>query len=194
MNLADKYSVPREIALLYEFLNSTDQRQYLEKGHQHVPSDHLATPNQFQAWMRAAGLLPKGGSIPAAEHGRAIELRTAIRSFLQLPPESRASVRELTDRLNKLSLLYPLAMQISESGSLALRPVAGVNGLARVLAELFTLAVSGHLDRLKMCDSPECHWVFFDRSKPANRRWCSSLLCGNRQKTRDYRSRIKDTK
>jgi predicted RNA-binding Zn ribbon-like protein len=194
MDLARKYSVPREIALLYEFLNSTDQRQYLEKGHQHVPSDLLATPTQFQGWMRAAGLLPKGGCISAAEHRRAIELRTAIRSFLQLPSESGSSVREMVDHLNKLSLLYPLAMQISESGSFALQPAIGGNGLARVLAELFTLAISGRLDRLKMCDSPECHWVFFDRSKPANRRWCSSLLCGNRQKTRDYRNRVKETK
>ena len=32
-------------------------------------------------------------------------------------------------------------------------------------------------------------WIFLDRSKPGNRRWCSSLICGNRQKTRDYRKR-----
>jgi predicted RNA-binding Zn ribbon-like protein len=144
--------------------------------------------------MRAAGLLPKSGSISAVEHRRALELRAAIRSFLQLPPESRASAHELADRVNQLGLLYPLAVRISESGGFALQPAAGVNGLACVLAELFTLAISERLDRLKICDSPECHWVFFDRSKPANRRWCSSLLCGNRQKTRDYRSRIKDTK
>ena len=40
-----------------------------------------------------------------------------------------------------------------------------------------------------MCDLEECHWVFYDRSKPGARRWCASALCGNRQKTRAYRLR-----
>jgi predicted RNA-binding Zn ribbon-like protein len=34
--------------------------------------------------------------------------------------------------------------------------------------------------------------VFFDRSKPATRRWCMSTLCGNRMKTRTYRERRRD--
>jgi predicted RNA-binding Zn ribbon-like protein len=40
-----------------------------------------------------------------------------------------------------------------------------------------------------MCASDECQRVFFDRSKPASRRWCQSTLCGNRNKTRAYRER-----
>ena len=66
---------------------------------------------------------------------------------------------------------------------------ASVSGLGNVLAELYRLSETGKLDRLKLCDSDECRWMFYDHSKPANRRWCSSALCGNRQKTRDYRSR-----
>jgi predicted RNA-binding Zn ribbon-like protein len=34
--------------------------------------------------------------------------------------------------------------------------------------------------------------VFFDRSKPATRRWCMSTLCGNRTKTRTYRARQRE--
>ena len=34
--------------------------------------------------------------------------------------------------------------------------------------------------------------MFYDRSKPTTRRWCSSLLCGNRQKTRAYRARQRE--
>ena len=191
MRLAKKYSVPQEIAVLYEFLNSTDQRQFLEKGEQHVPSDHLASAAQLEAWMRGAGLLAKGQRITANDHRRALELRAAIRFFLQISPESRSTPNSFVDRLNKLSEFYPLVVRNIDSGSLVLQPAAGTNALGIVLAELFSLAQSGRLDRLKMCDSPECGWVFFDRSKPANRRWCSSSLCGNRQKTRDYRNRIK---
>ncbi|MBN9043312.1 MAG: CGNR zinc finger domain-containing protein [Rhizobiales bacterium] len=31
--------------------------------------------------------------------------------------------------------------------------------------------------------------MFYDRSKPASRRWCVSTPCGNRVETRNYRER-----
>jgi predicted RNA-binding Zn ribbon-like protein len=64
-----------------------------------------------------------------------------------------------------------------------------LSGLGRVLVDLHHAAEIGNLDRLKMCASDECQWVFYDRSKPATRRWCSSTICGNREKTRAYRTR-----
>jgi predicted RNA-binding Zn ribbon-like protein len=62
-------------------------------------------------------------------------------------------------------------------------------GLSVVVAELYDGSANGTLDRLKMCAAEECRRVFFDRSKPATRRWCMSTLCGNRTKTRTYRER-----
>ncbi|WP_354138189.1 CGNR zinc finger domain-containing protein [Bradyrhizobium sp. LB11.1] len=45
-----------------------------------------------------------------------------------------------------------------------------------------------------MCASEECRRMFFDRSKPATRRWCMSTLFGNRMKTRAYRERQREAK
>ena len=45
------------------------------------------------------------------------------------------------------------------------------------------------LERLNPCASDDCRWIFFDRSKPANRRWCSSSRCGNRAKVMRYRAK-----
>ncbi len=191
MRLAKKFAVPQELALLYEFLNSADLRSYLEKGTQHVPSDELGTPAQMDMWMRYRGLLGATEIVSAAGHRNALELRSAMRSFLELPVAFRAKAQEIAKSLNEVMELYPLVVQITHGGTFTLRPSAGVNGLAQIVAEFFTLAESGRLDRLKICNSVECQWIFFDRSKPGNRRWCSSLLCGNRQKTRDYRHRQK---
>jgi|tagenome__1003787_1003787.scaffolds.fasta_scaffold20766935_1 predicted RNA-binding Zn ribbon-like protein len=193
MRLAQKYNVPSEVALLYEFLNSVDLRSYFEKGKQHVPSDELGTPARLEAWMSQRGLLTARQTISPAEHRLALELRTALRSFLQLPLDSRASSPEFSESLNRVAQFYPLVVKVVQMGKLRLLPASGISGLAQVLAELFAVAEGGRLDRLKMCSSDKCHWVFIDRSKPGNRRWCSSLLCGNRQKTRDYRDRIKNT-
>ena len=191
MRLAQKYKVPSEVALLYEFLNSVDLRSYFEKGKQHVPSDELGTPARLEAWMRQRGLLKAGQTSSPAEHRLALELRTALRSFLQIPPDSRASSPECAESLNRVAQFYPLVVNVVQTGALTLVPKPGTSGLGNVLAELCALAEGERLDRLKMCSSDQCHWVFLDRSKPGNRRWCSSSLCGNRQKTRAYRNRIR---
>jgi predicted RNA-binding Zn ribbon-like protein len=57
---------------------------------------------------------------------------------------------------------------------------------------MYGLAKTDRLARLKTCASEECRWIFFDRSKPANRHWCASNLCGNRQKTRTYRRKLRE--
>jgi predicted RNA-binding Zn ribbon-like protein len=191
MRLAKKYAVPREIALLYEFLNSTDLRRYVERGKQHVPSDELKTAMQLEGWMRERGVLRKTGSVTAADHRRALALRDALRVFLKRSPESRPMAPEYAEILNKVSESYPVVVRVISTGIPTLQPAPGASGLGYVLAELCSLAESGRLDRLKMCNSEECQWVFLDRSKPGNRRWCSSTICGNRQKTRDYRTRTK---
>jgi len=35
----------------------------------------------------------------------------------------------------------------------------------------------------------DCQWAFYDRSKNRSGRWCSMRTCGNRTKTRAYRTR-----
>lgn len=141
--------------------------------------------------MRECGLLKKGASIALADHRRALELRTALRSYIQHTRDSRATARRLAEDLNRIGEFFPLLVKIDQYGAPKLHPARGASELGRILAEWFSLAQADHLDRFKMCSSEECQWVFFDRSKPGNRRWCSSLLYGNRQKTRDYRERIR---
>jgi predicted RNA-binding Zn ribbon-like protein len=191
MRLANKYSVPQKLALLYEFLNSTDLRTYVEQGEQHVPSDELETLAQLKIWLRERRLLKPRDSIASADHRRALELRNILRRYVQFKPESRAEAADLTEELNRIADSFALVVKMDQHGGVELQPAPGVSGIARVLAEFFSLAEGGHLNRLKMCTSDECRWIFFDRSKPSNRRWCNSLICGNRQKTRDYRNRHK---
>ena len=187
MRLSEKYAVPRELALLYDFVNSLDRRSYVEHGATHAGGDELASAEQFKAWMRSRDL----SGLSREDHKLALQLRETLRAFLKLPADERAGASKTVTELNALTAALPLDVAI-ERATVRLRPHADGSGLARVLAQLYDLAVSGRLARLKMCDSPECEWIFFDRSKPANRRWCSSSRCGNREKTRSYRARMRD--
>jgi predicted RNA-binding Zn ribbon-like protein len=188
MRLSEKFQVPGDVALLYDFVNSVDLRRYVEQGVVHDPGDELATSAQLQNWLQARGLLKRGVRVPPAEHRKALELREALRNFLAVAPAERSSA---VASLESSAARFPLQVTASRDRVLDLRPVGGgaTSGLGSVLAELVRLSDSGRLERVKTCDSEECRWVFFDRSKPGNRRWCSSDRCGNREKTRAYRSR-----
>jgi predicted RNA-binding Zn ribbon-like protein len=187
MRLSERYAVPEDLALLYEFLNSLDLRQYVERGTAHEVRDELSGAESFSAWMRTRSL--REARRPAKDdHRRALDLRAALRSFVEIAPDRR---RGSSEDLWKVTADFPLVVSLSGGAGPVLQPLAGSSALGHVLAEFHGLARSGRLDRLKMCASEECKWIFFDRSKPGNRRWCSSALCGNRHKTRSYRQRLR---
>ena len=187
MRFSDRYSIPRELAALYDFVNSLDLRRFREQGVQHTPSDALASRAEAQAWMRAHDLLMPGRLLSKEEYRRALALRQALRAFIEAAPAKRSKNRNIGEGLETAAAAFPLLLTTAQHG-LALSP-KGTNRLGHVLAELNHLVETAQLDRLKMCESPECHWVFFDRTKPANRRWCSSDRCGNRVKVRAFRER-----
>jgi predicted RNA-binding Zn ribbon-like protein len=188
MRLSSKFPVPGDAALLYDFVNSIDLRRYVEQGAAHEPGDELETPAQLERWLRARGLLKPGVRISPAEHREAVELRAALRLFLSSPQRQRSSAALALERA---AARFPLAIAASRDRPLDLRPMSRrpISGLGGVLVELVRLSDGGRLGRIKTCDSDECRWIFYDRSKPGNRRWCSSDRCGNREKTRAYRGR-----
>src|SRR5918996_1412243 len=53
------------------------------------------------------------------------------------------------------------------------------------------LLTGGDLERLGLCDDPECGGLFLDTSKNHSRRWCSMALCGNAAKSRRHAARVR---
>jgi predicted RNA-binding Zn ribbon-like protein len=141
----------------------------------------------MEAWMRKRRLLPPAKRIDAQEYRRALALREALRGFLGLSPGNRREDSDAARRLTAASRNFPLMLAVVDEGTVELHAAPGSSALGSVMAEVYGLAKTDRLARLKTCTSEECRWIFFDRSKPANRHWCSSNLCGNRQKTRTYR-------
>ena len=189
-----KFKVPDALANLYDFANSLDVRHFTHHGVQHVQSDELEGPRELGAWMSQRGLLLSGARITPAMFDTALQLRAGVRTYLEIDPAERRKIGDAVRSLNKAMRLFPLVAEARNDGVMALR--AGrddaLAGLSVVVAEMYDGSVRGTLDRLKMCAAEECRRVFFDRSKPATRRWCMSTLCGNRTKTRAYRERQRE--
>ena len=186
-----KFQVPDELAHLYDFANSLDVRHFTHHGVQHVQGDELTGPRELAAWMSQRGLSTKDTKITTAMFDSALQLRTSIRAYLECDPAERRKDTAAVRSLNKAMKLFPLVAEARGDRSMTLGASRrdAMAGLSVVVAELYDGSIKGTLDRLKMCAAEECRRVFFDRSKPATRRWCMSTLCGNRIKTRTYRER-----
>jgi predicted RNA-binding Zn ribbon-like protein len=44
-------------------------------------------------------------------------------------------------------------------------------------------------ERLRICQGPNCNWLFIDSSKAGRRRWCDMAVCGNAAKSRRFSAR-----
>src|SRR5882724_6408216 len=110
MRLSEKFPVPGEVALLYDFVNSLDLRRYVEQGVAHEPGDELATPAQLRKWLQARGLLGHGGKLSQADHREALKLRDALRTFLSTAPAERAST---SGSIAALAVRFPLEVTAS---------------------------------------------------------------------------------
>lgn len=182
--------VPAELALVYDFANTLDERTFRAHG----PGgrrDLIDSRDALRGWLAARGF-----ALPALTHvdlARARSLRAALRAVIAvtLEPEARtparAAIGSVTSRL-------PLVVGLDEDGRPMLQPARpGLDGaLAAILAQAVGAAADHGWTRLKMCSALDCRWVFYDASKPRTGRWCSMAACGNRAKTRSYRSRRPD--
>ena len=188
-----RFQVPDALANTYDFANSLDLRHFVHHGVRHPQADELEDAAALGAWMarhklNEAAKIPSGATFEAA-----LALRGAIRDYLERDPADRRREAPVKDALDRAMARFPLRVTSTGKDGLKLAPAGGdaMAGLSALVAELYNGAANGTLDRLKMCASEECKRVFFDRSKPGTRRWCQSTLCGNRQKTRTYRERLK---
>jgi predicted RNA-binding Zn ribbon-like protein len=186
-----QFKVPDELANLYDFANSLDVRHFTHHGVPHEQGDELKDPRELGVWMSKRGLLWSGAKITPAMFETALQLRASVRAYLECDPLERRKNKDAARSLNRALRLFPLVPEARNDNRMVLQAARedALAGLSAVAAELYQGSILGTLDRLKMCAAEECRRVFFDRSKPATRRWCMSTLCGNRMKTRTYRAR-----
>ena len=59
--------------------------------------------------------------------------------------------------------------------------------LRAILQAAMALAFSPEMKRVRICGN--CGWLFIDRTRNANKLWCTANLCGSRTKARRYYAR-----
>jgi predicted RNA-binding Zn ribbon-like protein len=161
--MSPRYDVPKAapepLRQVQRFLNSID----VEHGVDWLPD-----------WLGERGL---GGELE-----RARSVREALRTLV-LANNGAALEQPALELVNGAAARLPL--QLAPEGRLHIGATDdALDGLVVIVLDAM---LDGTWGRLKACRN--CCWSFYDYSPNRSATWCSMQLCGNRKKTRAYRSR-----
>jgi hypothetical protein len=131
-------------------------------------TDELADDFACARWLRDHGLPPAG-----VESVEARAIRDALRSSVDGPLVAMPSV--------------PVSV-VLDDGTPGL---ASTHPLGSLLVTAVRLSVEERWRRIKLCECHTCRYAFYDESRNRSGKWCSMRVCGNREKTRAFRSRQK---
>ncbi len=158
--------------------------------HDHEPGNEASLPPNtatIQQWLRDAELLEPGTATDAADLRWAGEVRLALRAMVQ---ETMGNPRDpnAVAFVDRATAEVGLAPRFGVEGLVP--AVGGVRGaIGTVLGVAFLAQLDGSWALFKLCASPTCRSVFYDRSKNRSGKWCLMSVCGNRAKVRAFRER-----
>ncbi|MGH9440983.1 MAG: CGNR zinc finger domain-containing protein [Thermoanaerobaculia bacterium] len=155
--------------------------------------DRLGSREDILEWGAGAGLM--ADSPPQKASPRILKDAVALRATLHriLSPLSRwhAPAPEDLAALNEFLRRALSGVRLARGKGTFRWDFSGSAGdldpiLAAVVWSAARLLESADLSLLRECADPECGWLFVDRSRRKNRRWCEMRECGSRAKARRY--------
>jgi predicted RNA-binding Zn ribbon-like protein len=184
----------------FDFLNTADT----ENG---FPLEKLPSLDDALAWFVERGVIHGEGADRArarvATHpesaardlDRVHTVRDALREVAAAIAERRAPRAAALNAVNRalharqVIELVPAPDGVNVDHRHVGDPID--DALARLADPLVAELTGGHPNRIRVCDSDTCQWIFYDASRTARRRWCDMATCGNRAKAARHRARVK---
>ncbi len=175
-------TAPDSLRLVQDLVNTLD----IETG-----EDALTDDGGLGAFLHDHGVPAGRSGVTALAELQ--ELREALREVCLAHTAGTAVPEPAARTLDRLLAAAPLVLAVRPDGGAALRPAAGLGGVAYltalVAAGIATAVADRTWTRLKACEAHDCRWVFYDKSPAGRSRWCTMAVCGSRAKMRTYRAR-----
>ncbi|MFC5472279.1 CGNR zinc finger domain-containing protein [Cohnella suwonensis] len=174
-----------------DFLNSV-HRDWRGDG---TAKDRLDDEAWFREWIEYERLNPE--RLP---NGKEMASLKKLRELLQRMAEAFAAGAPLSaadlDALNAAMAEGAVIRQVTSDGtSYKLTHVAvgrDWRGIEAIIAASFAETMAeGDPSRIRICDNPNCRWVYHDDTRNRSKRYCDDKLCGNLMKVRRFRARQK---
>jgi predicted RNA-binding Zn ribbon-like protein len=176
---------PSEFACI-DLINSAFAH-HLGKG----PGFDRLPRREWRAWF-----LSRHGIEVDPQHPAPIDQLTALRDQLRAILQNWARAGSLTadetDVLDGWVSKAPLRQRVTQISGLPELSVEPIDrdwtwAMARIATSAAELAGNGAPERLKVCDNPDCSWVFYDHTLNRSQRFCSTSPCGTVVRVRRFR-------
>ena len=169
-----------ELAIVQSFLNT----RWDLRGD---GTEILVSGEVLEAWLASRGLVSPGCGLEDRDLDRALAVREGLRA-LAFANGGRPPDESAIEAMDRASAGARLLIRIEADGPRFLVDFrAGLDGAIGALYGIVGRAMAdGSWERLKACPGRECGWVFFDQSRNQSARWCSTRVCGAREKSRAY--------
>ena len=161
------------------------------------PDERLDSVGRLRAWLVGSGLVPADTPLRGADASwlaAVHELRGHIGQLVRGELDGRPASGAL-ERVNALARAAPPAPRATRrtDGTLA-RDLHADPGCRELLAAVARDAVELLTDPvarscLRRCEGDSCPIIYLDTSRGRRRRWCSSEVCGNRERVARHRRR-----
>ncbi|MFE6130121.1 CGNR zinc finger domain-containing protein [Streptomyces sp. NPDC056437] len=158
----------------------------------------LAGAGRLGRWLTGAGLVPAGtplGEADVRQVERFVELRGALSQLIRAEIDDRYAESAL-ERVNALAAADapPAPRAVRGADGTLVRALGSAPDCASLLAAIARDAVELLTDPearagLRQCQGESCRRVYLDTSRGRRRRWCSSEVCGNRERVARHRRR-----
>jgi predicted RNA-binding Zn ribbon-like protein len=163
------------------------------------PAERLDSVEALCAWIGGAGLVPEGTALGHADASWLVgfrELRAHIGPLVRNSrvPDTSSCARALWS-VNEAARAAPPALRaVRGDGGTLVRELADPPRSAGLLALVARDAVELLTDpvaraAVRECEGDNCPLVYLDTSRGRRRRWCSSEVCGNRERVARHRRR-----
>jgi predicted RNA-binding Zn ribbon-like protein len=157
--------------------------------------DFLESDDDVLRWLEQAGLaVPEAHprAAPPALVDAARTLRENIRSLVEKRKAGQRGDPTVLNRFLAEAQSHPRLVW-SNPRSVSVERVRRQDTPARILAPVAEAAAqllaTGDFTLVKRCEDETCVLWFSDQTRSHHRRWCSTMLCGNRHKVAAYRRR-----
>ncbi|WP_328496039.1 ABATE domain-containing protein [Streptomyces sp. NBC_00414] len=163
------------------------------------PEERLDSAEPLRAWITGSGLVPAGTPLASVDSSWIVsfrELRGQIGQLVRGEPsrDSRPFDIALT-RVNELArAATPVPLAVWDAGGSLVRALCSPPTCAALLAAVARDTVELLTDpaaraSIRQCEGDNCPIVYLDTSRGRRRRWCSSEVCGNRERVARHRRR-----
>ena len=165
-------------------------------GDRSQDKDRLEDQQWLGEWLVQHNL-PAAAVPEPAELAKLQELRGLLRAEVQKLVQGVPPDQTLLDQLNGYMAEGPCIRQIvrkpDKPPELSLLPQRSDWGqiMAEIAASFGEAVLDKDTSRFRICDNPDCLWVYYDDTRNRSKRYCDDKMCGNLMKVRRFRARKK---